>query len=90
LIATSQLVDVSVQPGGGSRSDPDGGTRSASSIGTKPSSAITVKFAHLLRLSVDSGRWRSGFRNDVDQDYEVMPITIPTRCRSQIATASEW
>jgi hypothetical protein len=31
-----------------------------------------------------------GFRNDVDQDYEVMPITIPTRCRSQIATASEW
>jgi len=39
---------------------------------------------------VDSGRWRSGFRNDVDQDYEVMPITIPTRCRSQIATASEW
>jgi hypothetical protein len=42
------------------------------------------------RQSVDSGRWRSGFRNDVDQDYEVMPITIPTRCRSQIATASEW
>jgi sec-independent protein translocase protein TatA len=41
-------------------------------------------------ISVDSGRWRSGFRNDVDQDYEVMPITIPTRCRSQIATASEW
>jgi len=41
-------------------------------------------------LVVDSGRWRSGFRNDVDQDYEVMPITIPTRCRSQIATASEW
>jgi hypothetical protein len=39
---------------------------------------------------VDSGRWRSGFRNDVDQDYEVMPIMIPTRCRSQIATASEW
>jgi len=44
----------------------------------------------LARLHVDSGRWRSGFRNDVDQDYEVMPITIPTRCRSQIATASEW
>jgi hypothetical protein len=44
----------------------------------------------LPRPDVDSGRWRSGFRNDVDQDYEVMPITIPTRCRSQIATASEW
>jgi hypothetical protein len=25
-----------------------------------------------------------------NQDYEVMPITIPTRGRSQIATASEW
>ena len=46
-------------------------------------------FQHMLS-GVDSGRWRSGFRNDVDQDYEVMPITIPTRCRSQIATASEW
>jgi hypothetical protein len=37
----------------------------------------------MLAKPVDSGRWRSGFRNDVDQDYEVMPITIPTRCRSQ-------
>jgi hypothetical protein len=39
---------------------------------------------------VDSGRCRSAFRNDVDQDYELMSITIPTRCRSQIATVSEW
>ena len=34
---------------------------------------------------VDSGRCRSVFRNDVDQDYDLMPITIPTRSRSQIA-----
>jgi hypothetical protein len=27
------------------------------------------------RLSVDSGRWRSGFRKDVDQDSDAMPIT---------------
>jgi hypothetical protein len=40
--------------------------------------------------TVDSGRCRSAFRNDVDQDYELMSITIPTRCRSQIATVSEW
>jgi sec-independent protein translocase protein TatA len=49
-----------------------------------------TNYDYSLRGAVDSGRWRSGFRNDVDQDYEVMPITIPTRCRSQIATASEW
>jgi hypothetical protein len=30
-------------------------------------------------------RCRSAFRNDVDQGYELMPITIPTRWRSQIA-----
>jgi hypothetical protein len=36
-------------------------------------------------ITVDSGRCRSAFRNDVDQGYELMPITIPTRCRSQIA-----
>jgi len=39
--------------------------------------------------AADSGRCRSAFRNDVDQDYELMPITIPTRSRSQIAQGSE-
>jgi hypothetical protein len=38
---------------------------------------------------VYSGGWRSAFRSDVDQDYELMSITIPTRCRSEIALRSE-
>jgi Beta-lactamase len=53
----------------------------------KPFAALCV---HLLgERGVDSGGCRSAFRNDVDQDYELMSITIPTRCRSQIGPGSE-
>ena len=39
--------------------------------------------------NVYSGGWRSAFRSDVDQDYGLMSITIPTRCRSKIALRPE-
>jgi hypothetical protein len=66
----------------------DGGTDYVS-VEAATGRVFVSRGTHVM-VVVDSGRWRSGFRNDVDQDYEVMPITIPTRCRSQIATSSEW
>jgi len=66
------------------------GPRPTDRLKAVPSLLVISVSDRKARYYVDSGRWRSGFRKDVDQDYEVMPITIPTRCRSQIATASEW
>jgi hypothetical protein len=69
---------------GGSRSSNFGAADRSKSTSKANASLSCCLAVHKMLVSVDSGRCRSAFRNDVDQDYELMPITIPTRCRSQI------
>jgi len=82
LIATSQLVDVSVQPGGGSRSDPDGGTLGVinwhqtivSDYGQICTSAAIVCGFRTMAIRIPK-RCRSRLRSDADHDSDAMPIT---------------